>query len=998
MSLFYTKESAADYARGKSHFILWNEQDHSFLVYDDVYEYLQGENRPHMHEVILPGDFRKLFFDIDFSINRAGDLSTEEIETKIRIADQHVGNIIAWLIEEMGARYNKNVTRNRIAIVESSGYCGTQHKYYKYSKNIILLDYSFSPTEFILVGNSVRDKYIREGGLDTFIDGKQFSCFSFNNRFVGCTKVGENRYKTCLEFPMPILAITNTENTIKLGKKRKHVVETEEEIAADIQGILDATEHYWADNFAFAKYENNRIIFRRLKPSFCESCQRTHDADNTLRISVKPTHLVIACIKGEKILGSMKWESSVKELPEPEEITTSSPTIADDAFYNNKPIKFIRANMKMGKTKKCREYLESLGDVNIVMISFRRTFTAEILANYRNFTSYEDIIGPIDLNVYNRLIIQVESLYRIIPSSTVKSNCLVLDEVESIWSQFSSSNFIDYHGSSAIFESLYRHSDIVIAMDAHLSDRTERLSKLLSDRPINKYENRHNNTTNPYVFVSEDEWITRLYSLLESGERIAVFTNTLAEAKKITKMAQSITSKVMCYNSETLESIKSLHFSNVNHYWKQYDIIICTPTISAGVSFEEQHFGYVFGYFSNYSCNVETCQQMIGRIRNVGNKIYMYCDKSYIGNYSINVEEIRKYLSERRADAIADLSNAYSIGDLSYSYDADYNAYYHEDFRYTLTVENIAFDNYSRNGFKEHFIALLKKCGYKVIINERIENDADIIANYKGYATQIDDELLTAINEAPLISKEEYDELKCDRIARNDVTMDQLHQMHKYKLTDAFNEPTFEIHTIKKFYKNSNAWRQLDCTRDMLCGEGSWEDRIETVRQIDIQSMARQYDRNGVLDTNQIQYRSDTHRRVKAILDAFVGIDHSLTGFFQFFTGCRLKQNVFTMEELNKFFDIVALNIAHINGNVIKWTNPGTTIERSLARTEKNAISLIIRIMKTVYLCEGRYDKKKSEGKITSCPGICIELDNLMYEGGKLVKKKLNPVIVIRSQ
>jgi hypothetical protein len=931
MSRFYTKEEASEYARNKPHFILWNELDHSFTVYYDVYVYISSNHQyPNMHEVILANDYRKFFFDIDFSINKAGDLTEDEILAKINTADQHVNNIIAWLIEEMGDRYNKNISQDRIAIVDSSGWCGLQHRYYKYSKNIILVDYSFSADEFMTLGSVIRDKYIKKGGLETFIDNKQFSSYSFNNRFVGCTKVGEERYKTCEEFPRQDLAITNIEGTIKLGKRKRQQVNSDFlEIAVDIQGILDTTEHYWIDDFAFTRYHQNRLEFKRLRSSYCNSCNRNHDADNTLRIVVKHTHLVIACIKSDKILGSMSWNTAAEELVEEETVDTV-PYIEDYAFYNDCPIKFIKANMKMGKTKKCKKYLESLGDVTIVLVSFRRTFTAEMKANYDNFTSYEDITGPIDLNEHNRLIIQVESLHRIIPSSTLQSHCLVLDEIESIWSQFSSGNFVNYYGSSAIFESLYRHSKIIIAMDAHLSHRTKRLSQLLVNKPIHEYHNKHNVTTVPYVFVNSGEWLTRFYSLLQDGRKIAVFTNTLTEAKKIAKLA-SITItvdgvatplRVMCYNSETLESIKSAHFADVNKYWSEYDVIVCTPTISAGVSFEQEHFDYVFGYFSNHSCNVETCQQMIGRVRNVKEKIYLYCDDSYSGRYPTEIKEIKDYLCIRRDEAIADLASSYSIGDLSYCYDVDYNAYYHEDFRYSLTIENIAFDNHSRNGFKAHFINLLKACRYVIGQSETIVEDENVKAEYMGHAAVIDEELVESINTVAEITKIEYEELVENRIRKVDVSVEQIHQMQKYKLTNVFtSNDTFSMATIKKFYKKQSAWIQLTHTNDILCNEGTWNDRIEIVRQDDLLGMKSQYDHYNILDTNRISYRSHTHKKVKAVLDAypFDNITLGIEGFFKLFTGCKLLPADATKARLNTFFNAANKNLPHLTGNIINY-------------------------------------------------------------------------------
>ena len=63
---------------------------------------------------------------------------------------------------------------------------------------------------------------------------------------------------------------------------------------------------------------------------------------------------------------------------------------------------------------------------------------------------------------------------------------------------------------------------------------------------------------------------------------------------KIVKQFPDIFIKI--YSSDTPKKIKDLHFSNVNKYFI-CDVLIYTPTISAGISFEVDHFDFLFGYF-----------------------------------------------------------------------------------------------------------------------------------------------------------------------------------------------------------------------------------------------------------------------------------------------------------------------------------------------------------------------------------------------------------------
>lgn len=82
-------------------------------------------------------------------------------------------------------------------------------------------------------------------------------------------------------------------------------------------------------------------------------------------------------------------------------------------------------------------------------------------------------------------------------------------------------------------------------------------------------------------------------------------------------------------------------FENINESCKDVDILIYSPTITAGLSYELDWFDIVFGYFDNSSCYAETCSQMLGWVWNVIDKwYYIHVVRSdvqedmYIANYT----------------------------------------------------------------------------------------------------------------------------------------------------------------------------------------------------------------------------------------------------------------------------------------------------------------------------------------------------------------------------
>ena len=60
---------------------------------------------------------------------------------------------------------------------------------------------------------------------------------------------------------------------------------------------------------------------------------------------------------------------------------------------------------------------------------------------------------------------------------------------------------------------------------------------------------------------------------------------------------------------------------NINAALVQYDVFICSPTITAGPSFEREHFDHVVHYASNaghHGCIVADAIQQLKRVRQVG--------------------------------------------------------------------------------------------------------------------------------------------------------------------------------------------------------------------------------------------------------------------------------------------------------------------------------------------------------------------------------------------
>ena len=79
-------------------------------------------------------------------------------------------------------------------------------------------------------------------------------------------------------------------------------------------------------------------------------------------------------------------------------------------------------------------------------------------------------------------------------------------------------------------------------------------------------------------------------------------------------------------------------FNNVNQVSQRYDYLICTPSVSTGVSIDNGHFDFVGGVFNAQVNTANDCMQALGRVRN-HKTLHVFCDKRY-GNKPLNPEVI----------------------------------------------------------------------------------------------------------------------------------------------------------------------------------------------------------------------------------------------------------------------------------------------------------------------------------------------------------------------
>ena len=720
-----------------------------------------------------------------------------------------------------------------------------------------------------------------------------------NLRLIMCNKLNSDRVKRltpeCADVPIIDTIIQYTEGCKELpsiysasGLKTDRASAECTLCNDDIDAINEiAEQHGLLDAHVLRVIKRSRLLcYDRIKPSYCYICERTHDSDNTLMLSVDTSSEIakvyercrrndlaadkakvrylgqfaliarnadaddnddraqMAMAQQRQLVQQQQQQLMIQQqfqhlhqyVDEPVDpvvvetrkmrinnminnVIKKTPELPDIGMireiektdmcniyserslrpFENKETLCVIAAMKMGKTKNLyeliqREYVDTgLHKHSIIFLSFRQTFSANIKEKFSDFTLYSDV--PTGELRHLRLIVQIESFHRMaLDPNTPVPDLIVIDESELIFEQFNSGLLKQFKTAWSKFQWYISMAKHVICMDAAMSDRTINiLRQLRKDKPIFIHHNKFQNAVDDKYYVTADKpsFYAALYDDLKHGKKVAIATSSLQEAKILQKNISDKFPEICIgfYSSETSATVKKAHFGNVDTAWSSYDVLIYTPTVSAGVSYESKRFDVIYAWFNDMSCNVEVCLQMIGRVRDVKERRYV-----------IGVEVSGGYLPTTREGIIEsmyrDRQDLFWVSEesfLQFQYTAEGFKKYIEDEYFHLFVENRKVRNISQNGFVKRFIALVKVYGATCYNIADMGVDLNpmllkaIEKENRDTSSDIKEVESNAIANAPDISEKELTDILELKSKQVDISEDIRAKYERYKLRHAYN-------------------------------------------------------------------------------------------------------------------------------------------------------------------------------------------------------------------
>ncbi|MHB1097796.1 MAG: hypothetical protein ACYC3F_16680 [Gemmatimonadaceae bacterium] len=656
------------------------------------------------------------------------------------------------------------------------------------------------------VGNVVKEIKARlPAQISGYIDTAPYKSWG-SLRAPFCHKVGALALKLPEGFECPGLpefeqftiscskTLWNDKRLIIGAKKKEHkpaVLPSNEMVA---RALRLAGEGGHMSGLEYSGQKGNMLNFLRKAPGHCKICNRVHDNDNTLYVTIGAV-IRARCLHnpGQSII----LGPGIEPIADP---WLSAPNVSRaeidrkelGALPDFHDVLAVRSLMGTGKTKALITWLARLKPAQIVIIlSFRLTFTRDLAQKLPGFQCYNEIKGKIDPVLHSRLIVQVESIHRLdITKLEGHDFTLIMDESESILGQWTSGNIKNFNESWAKFNGLMRASNRIIVMDAFVGART--LSAINELRPgarISLLDNKHrpDDRGSAIFMYSEDNWLGKMTAFIDSGKKIVVPCNALSGARKLHQIlrAKYPGKDIAIYSSETDPDVKARIFNDVNTEML-HDVLIYTPTLSAGVSFERAHYDVKFAYYCTSGADYMTIMQMLGRVRNTTlPDIYIYIHKISCRAPITEEELIRAIMTD--GETIYLISGATPI-------DMDYTNPLRPKPRITpwvkLCAHNTLVKNQSRISSR-YLVHLLRISGYDItFIKEKAQAIKLPDINVNEYAE--------AISGSDQIDEYEYRDL-LDKQRRVGLSLPESLSMRKYLLQRLYQKEVIGPEFIKKY-------------------------------------------------------------------------------------------------------------------------------------------------------------------------------------------------------
>lgn len=344
---------------------------------------------------------------------------------------------------------------------------------------------------------------------------------------------------------------------------------------------------------------------------------------------------------GNVFLSDIRYEHTIRGLqeayfPDAKYRQSDEPRIVDIPEIDYGGTLVIQGQKGFGKSKAIRMLKETyFKGKSIIHVNFSRSlsFFSAIQRgdDVHHYCADENPLTAPLLEVVINSLARVKRAYDVV----------VIDEVVSVMSSISGSLITDTHRMNVLnaLRKLLVAAKYVIIADALMEPVTIHFMRILrgiwSPLRIIDYTHRPQTGHDCIVYRTQDEWKHALVGAIREGKNVVVpcMLAFMVKALKrdITRAFPGISVQAYYEGPGSDNTAKAMKTIKV---WNRCQVLLYSPVITAGCSFEDDHFDtqFFFGASTPYTGNVQSAIQMTSRVRSIKEKnIHVYIRDDYFG-------------------------------------------------------------------------------------------------------------------------------------------------------------------------------------------------------------------------------------------------------------------------------------------------------------------------------------------------------------------------------
>lgn len=509
----------------------------------------------------------------------------------------------------------------------------------------------------------------------------------------------------------------------------------------------------------------------------CDSPEKYPDVGNTL---------------GVPIFDSIKFTSNYL-------LNTQVETIKDNkSFVSSHMINWMTNNVKTmailacynsGKSDIVHKLIEEFNPPRILFISYRQTLTNEFAGTYQDLDIQSYLDDQYDAN---RLICQIESLYKLMPKCQFIGqtafvptyDIVVIDEIESVLNHFMSSTIENKTETFSLMKDIVFSASKVLALDGDFHNRSYTYLKSFGD--VTVLQNEVKKDKRHFIFTNDrNDFETKVDADLKSGKNVVVVSMSSKIATHFYSIYhETYPSLLHCAKSDDKDKEK---LKNVNKNWLTTKFLAYSPSVEAGVNFSLDHFDKIYFILSPKSTSPRGLLQMGSRVRKVTDAnilVYLnnmpFKEKSNFYTY----DEMKAYVCEVYSNylkPIRTLNNDLNKIVISYNFDL---------FAEILVYNETERANKTSNLFVAYLIKLLTEKGHTY-------EHSQIRASKKAFKKDL--LLKNEVLNAPDIEQSEY-RILFGKQCKNQATREDKIKIERYEIKQDWNVTVITDEFLTKFY------------------------------------------------------------------------------------------------------------------------------------------------------------------------------------------------------